>query len=143
MGRRFFMKLLTQSRDSANTTIPLIEDTIGRHFERMTSRFSEREAPCVCRRPFDSRCRLLLPQGKEAEVIAPSGCADDGVGQRKSAAWVNSASASTLLRKDWFLRGVSLARGRYSPLINRTNPKARAWHNQGTDRAQRLLGNSH
>ena len=38
------MKFLTQSRDSGNTTIPLIEDTIGRHFERMASRFSEREA---------------------------------------------------------------------------------------------------
>src|SRR5665647_776951 len=38
------MKFLTQSWDSGNTAIPLIEDTIGHHFEKMTTQFSEREA---------------------------------------------------------------------------------------------------
>ena len=35
---------LTESYDTGRTDVPLIEETIGRHFEAMARRFPEREA---------------------------------------------------------------------------------------------------
>lgn len=38
---------LTRSQDAGSTTVPLIQDTLGRHFEAMVARFPQREALVV------------------------------------------------------------------------------------------------
>ena len=42
------MARLTQSHDIGDTNVPLIEATIGRHFEAMVRRFPNREALVSC-----------------------------------------------------------------------------------------------
>ena len=94
------MKFLTQSWDSGNTAIPLIEDTIGHHFEKMTTQFSEREALVSRHQNVRFTYHQLDHQANQlASALLRSGLA---VGDR-AAIWAHNSA-------EWLLMQIATAK---------------------------------